>query len=62
VRRSQADGSIRAGADPEAAAWMLLSILSARAWRAAIMPGPGRLEADVADLALQGLVPRREHG
>ena len=34
--------SIRADADPEAAAWMLLSILSARPWRAAVMPGPGR--------------------
>jgi len=57
LRRGQADGSIRAGADPEAAAWMLLSVLSARPWRAAVMPGPGRLEGDVADLALQALVP-----
>jgi AcrR family transcriptional regulator len=57
VRRGQADGSIRADADPEAAAWMLLSVLSARSWRAAVMPGPGRLEDDVAGLALQALVP-----
>ncbi|HEX5289382.1 MAG TPA: TetR/AcrR family transcriptional regulator [Streptosporangiaceae bacterium] len=57
VRRGQADGSIRAGADPEAAAWMLLSVLSARPWRAAVMPVPGRLEGDVAGLALQALVP-----
>jgi AcrR family transcriptional regulator len=56
VRRGQAGGSIRAGADPEAAAWMLLSVLSARPWRAAVMPGPGRLEADVAGLALQALL------
>jgi AcrR family transcriptional regulator len=56
VRRGQADGSIRAGADPEAAAWMLLSVLSARPWRAA-MPVTGRLEEDVAGLALQALVP-----
>ena len=57
VRRGQADGSIRSDADPEAAAWMLLSVLSARPWRTAVMPGPGRLEGDVADLALQALVP-----
>lgn len=62
VRRGQADGSIRADADPEAAAWMLLSVLSARPWRAAVMPGPGRLEGDVADLALQALVLPGEHG
>ena len=62
VRRGQADGSIRADADPAAAAWMLLSVLSARPWRAAVMPGPGRLEGDVAGLALQALVPPGEHG
>jgi AcrR family transcriptional regulator len=62
VRRGQADGSIRADADPEAAAWMLLSVLSARPWRAAVMPGAGRLEGDVADLALQALVLHGEHG
>src|SRR5215472_6184581 len=62
VRRGQADGSIRADANPEAAAWMLLSVLSARPWRAAVMPGPRRLEGDVADLALQALVNSGEHG
>jgi len=60
VRRGQADGSIRSDADPEAAAWMLLSVLSARPWRTAVMPGPGRLEGDVADLALQALAPPGE--
>jgi len=54
VRRGQADGSIRADVSPEAAGWMLLSLLSARPWRAALMPGPG-LEDEVADLALQAL-------
>ena len=62
VRRGQADGSIRADADPQAAAWMLLSVLSARPWRAAVMSGPGRLEGDVADLALQALIPPGERG
>jgi hypothetical protein len=41
---------------------MLLSVLSARPWRVAVMPGPGRLEGDVADLALQALVPPGERG
>jgi hypothetical protein len=59
VRRGQADGSIRADADPEASAWMVLSVLSARPWRAAVMPGPGR---GVAGLALQALVPPGERG
>ena len=55
VRRGQADGDIRADADPQAAAWLLLSVLSTRPWRAAVMPDPDRLESDVAALALQAL-------
>jgi AcrR family transcriptional regulator len=55
VRRGQADGDLRADADPEAAAWLLLSVLSARPWRTAVMPDPGRLEGDVAALVLQVL-------
>jgi AcrR family transcriptional regulator len=57
IRRGQADGDIRAGMDPEAAAWLLLSILSTRPWRTAAMPGPDRLEGDVAALTLQALTP-----
>jgi AcrR family transcriptional regulator len=57
LRRGQADGSIRADADPEAAAWLLLSVLAARPWRAAVMPDPDRLEGDMAGLALQALTP-----
>jgi AcrR family transcriptional regulator len=57
VRRGHADGSIRADTDPEAAAWLLLSVLSARPWRAVDMPDPDRLEGDVAALALQALIP-----
>lgn len=40
IRQGQAEGSIRPGANPEAAAWLLLSVLSARPLRAAAMPGP----------------------
>src|SRR6516164_5965291 len=47
LRRGQADGDIRADADPEAAAWLLLSVLSARPWRTAAMPDPDRLEDGV---------------
>jgi AcrR family transcriptional regulator len=57
VRRGQADGSIGADTDPGAAAWLLLSVLSARPWRAAAMPDPDRLEGGVTALALRALVP-----
>jgi AcrR family transcriptional regulator len=57
LRRGQADGDIRADTNPEAAAWLLLSVLSTRPLRAAAMPDPDRLEADVAALALQALTP-----
>jgi AcrR family transcriptional regulator len=56
IRRGQADGEIRPDIDPGAAAWLMLSVLSARRLRAAAMPEPDRLEADVAALALQALV------
>ena len=57
VRSAQAEGGIRAGIDPEAAAWLLLSVLSARPLRAAAMPRPSRLESAVAALALAALAP-----
>jgi AcrR family transcriptional regulator len=49
IRRAQAEGGIRADADPEAAAWLLLSVLSARRLRAAVMPDD--LEPAVTALA-----------
>jgi AcrR family transcriptional regulator len=53
VRRAQADGGVRADADPEAAAWLLLSVLSARRLRAAAMPAG--LEPAVISLVLGAL-------
>jgi AcrR family transcriptional regulator len=55
IQRAQADGDLRPDADPEAAAWLLLSVLSARRLRAAAMP-PG-LEPAVIALAQQALAP-----
>jgi AcrR family transcriptional regulator len=55
VRSGQAEGGIRADADPEAAAWLLLSVLSARPLRAAAMPSRGQVEPAVAALALAAL-------
>jgi AcrR family transcriptional regulator len=55
IQRAQADGDLRLDADPEAAAWLLLSVLSARRLRAAAMP-PG-LESAVIALAQQALAP-----
>ena len=56
LRSGQAEGSLRPEADPEAAAWLLLSVLSARPLRAVAMPHRDRLESSVAELALQALV------
>jgi AcrR family transcriptional regulator len=57
IRRGQADGDIRAGLDPEPTAWLLLSVLSTRAFRAAVAPGPDRVEDGVTALALRLLSP-----
>jgi AcrR family transcriptional regulator len=56
VQRAQAEGGIRPDADPQAAAWLLLSVLSARRLRAAAMPAD--LESSVTALALGALAPR----
>jgi hypothetical protein len=53
VQHAQADGGIRPDADPRAAAWLLLSVLSARPLRAAAMPAG--LEPAVTALALDAL-------
>jgi AcrR family transcriptional regulator len=58
VRRGQADGSIRADVDPDAAAWLLLSVLATRPLRAGAMAGADRLEPDVGGLALRAIVTR----
>lgn len=57
VRLAQADGDVRPDADPEAAAWLLLSVLSARRLRAAAMPAD--LEPSVTALARRALGPAR---
>ena len=58
IRRAQADGGIRPDADPEAAAWLVLSVLSARRLRVDTMPDADRLEAGVTALTLQALAER----
>ena len=55
IQRAQADGGVRPDSDPEAAAWLLLSVLSARRLRAAAMPAD--LEPAVTALALRALAP-----
>lgn len=53
IRRAQDDGDARPGADPDAAAWLVLSALSACRLRAAVMPDG--LEPPVTALALGAL-------
>jgi AcrR family transcriptional regulator len=55
IRRAQNDGGVSPDLDPEAAAWLLLSFLSACRLRAAAMPP--HLEPAVANLALAVLAP-----
>jgi AcrR family transcriptional regulator len=55
IRRALADGEVRLGTDPDAAAWLLLSVLSARRLRAAAMPV--ELEPAVAAMALRAIEP-----
>jgi AcrR family transcriptional regulator len=57
LRQGQADGTIRADADPSAGAWLLLSVLASRPFRTAAMPDRDRCESGVAALALQALMP-----
>jgi AcrR family transcriptional regulator len=55
IRHAQASGAVRADTDPGAAAWLLLSLLSARRLREAAMPSG--LEQTVTALALRALAP-----
>ena len=55
VRHARAGGGVRPDVDPEAAAWLLLSVLAARRVRAAAMPDD--LEPAVIALALQAMAP-----
>jgi AcrR family transcriptional regulator len=57
LRMGQDRGDIRAGLDPEAAAWLFLSLLAARGFRAAAMPEQGQeqLERSVSELAVAAL-------
>jgi AcrR family transcriptional regulator len=55
VRHVQQDGGVAADADPEAAAWLLLSVLASGRLRAAAMPVA--LEEAVTALTLRALEP-----
>jgi AcrR family transcriptional regulator len=57
IRRGQADGDIRADLDPGPVAWLLLSVLSTRAFRTAVAPDPDRVEDGITALALGMLDP-----
>jgi AcrR family transcriptional regulator len=55
IQHAQAHGGVRPDADPRAAAWLLLSVLSARRLRTAAMPAD--LEPSVLALVLGALAP-----
>ena len=56
VRRGQGDGSVRGDVNPEAAAWLLLSVLATRPLRAGATAGAGGLEPEVGGLALGAIL------
>jgi AcrR family transcriptional regulator len=56
VRHGQLDGSVRGDVSPDAAAWLLLSVLATRPLRAGAMPGADRLEPGVGGLALGAIL------
>jgi AcrR family transcriptional regulator len=53
IQRAQVEGTIEPGTDPQAGAWLLLSLLSARRLRASAMPAA--LEPVIAALVLRAL-------
>ena len=55
VRHAQANGGASPDTDPDAAAWLLLSVLAARRLRTAAMPS--ELEPSITALVLQALTP-----
>jgi len=55
VRFAQHGGDLRADVDPQAVAWVLLSVLSTRALRTAVSAEPGRLERHVGTLVLEAI-------
>jgi AcrR family transcriptional regulator len=58
IRRGQAEGDLRTDVDPDAASWLLLSVLATRPLRANAMPHTRRHEPAVAALALHTLLAR----
>lgn len=60
LREGQQAGDIRADLDPEAGAWWLVTLLSASAFRAAVMPDPAVLEPKLVAMTLGMLVSSTE--
>ncbi|MGW4772574.1 TetR/AcrR family transcriptional regulator [Nocardia sp. NPDC004278] len=52
IARGQRDGELRADLDPESAAWLVLSFLSAHPFRTAVMPNRRHLEEHIAAMTL----------
>jgi AcrR family transcriptional regulator len=57
IRRGQADGDIRADLDPGPVAWLLLSVLSTRAFRTTVAPDGEGVEVGITSLVV-GMLDR----
>lgn len=60
LRGGQRDGDIRPDLDPAAGAWWLMSMLSARTFRAAVIPDRAALEARLTTMTLNALTTRQQ--
>ncbi|WP_433754929.1 TetR/AcrR family transcriptional regulator [Nocardia sp. CA-135398] len=60
IARGQRDGELRADLDPDAAAWMVLSFMSAHPFRTAVMPDRRHLEEGIAAMTLGMLLNQGE--
>ncbi|MET8541230.1 TetR/AcrR family transcriptional regulator [Kitasatospora sp. NPDC004799] len=62
LRQGQAGGELRADTDPDAAAWLLISLISARPLRLAALPDASRahIERELAVMASQLIAPHAD--
>ncbi|WP_405182743.1 TetR/AcrR family transcriptional regulator [Nocardia sp. NBC_01377] len=64
IAQGKQAGDLRSDLEPDAAAWLLLSFMSAHRFRSAVMPDRQRLEDHLAAMTLQALMepnPSRRH-
>jgi AcrR family transcriptional regulator len=62
IRHGQREGGVRADLDPLAGSWWLMSIVSARTFRAAVVDDQPELETRITGMTLDALTPPSKAG